>query len=300
MQNIAHSDLQFAAANGIQIAYDTFGKVQDVPILLIMGLGSQMILWDEDFCCQLASEGYLVIRFDNRDIGLSTKFNRMSIPDLTVVTETLTRGDIPWLPYTLDDMAGDAIALLEDLGVGRAHIVGESMGGMIGQIMAVRYPEHLRTLTSIMSSTGAPHLPPPKEEVLEILYAPFPTDRNGYIEAFVGAFEALSGPIMPVEPARARKWAERSFDRGLNPPGVARQYAAILAAGDRTADLSTVTVPTLVVHGDEDPLMRIECGQATAKAIPGATLKIIKGMGHALPESAWAPVIDAIVNHAVQ
>ena len=300
MQKITQSDLKFATANGIKIAYDTFGKVQDAPILLIMGLGSQMILWDEDFCRQLASKGYLVIRFDNRDIGLSTKFNRMSIPDPTVLTETLTRGDIPWLPYTLDDMAVDAIALLKDLDVGRAHIVGESMGGMIGQIMAVRYPEHLRTLTSIMSSTGASHLPPPKEEVLEILYTPFPTDRNGYIEAFVRAFEALSGPIMPVEPARARKWAEGSFDRGLNPPGVARQYAAILAAGDRTADLSTVSVPTLVVHGDADPLMRIECGQATAKAIPGAKLKIIKGMGHALPESAWAHVIDAIVNHAVQ
>ena len=300
MQNIAHSDLQFAAANGIKIAYDTFGKIRDIPILLIMGLGSQMVLWDEDFCRQLASKGYLVIRFDNRDMGLSTKFNQMSIPDPTVVTEALERGEIPWLPYTLEDMAGDAIALLKVLGVGRAHIVGESMGGMIGQIMAVRYPQHLRTLTSIMSSTGASDLPPPKGEVLEILYAPFPTDRIGYIKAFVRAFEALSGPKMPVEPARARKWAEESFDRGLNPPGVARQYAAILAAGDRTADLRTVSVPTLVVHGDADPLMRIECGRATVRAIPGAKLKIIKGMGHALPEAAWAQVIEAIVNHAAQ
>jgi pimeloyl-ACP methyl ester carboxylesterase len=196
-------------------------------------------------------------------------------------------------------MAEDAIALLEVLGYGRAHIVGESMGGMIGQIMAVRFPERLHTLTSIMSSTGAPDLPPPNQEVLEILYAPFPTDRVGYIEAFVRAFKALSGPIMPVEPTRAQKWAEESFDRGLNPPGVARQYAAILAAGDRTADLKTVSVPTLVVHGDADPLMRLECGQATAKAIPGAKLKIIEGMGHALPEAAWTHVIDTIVHHAV-
>jgi pimeloyl-ACP methyl ester carboxylesterase len=299
MQNIAHSDLQFAAANSIKIAYDTFGKGQDAPVLLIMGLGSQMILWDEEFCRQLASEGYLVIRFDNRDIGLSTKFNRMSIPDVTAVTEAVTRGDMPWLPYTLDDMAEDAIALLKVLDVGQAHIIGESMGGMIGQIIAVRYPEHLRSLTSIMSSTGAPDLPPPKEEVLKVLYAPFPTDRDGYIEAFVRAFEVLSGPKMPVEPPRARKWAEKSFDRGLNPPGVARQYAAILAAGDRTADLRTVSVPTLVIHGDADPLMRLECGQATAKAIPGAKLKVIKGMGHALPEAAWPQIIDAIANHAL-
>lgn len=298
MLDIPQSDLQFAQANGMKIAYDTFGHEKDAPVLLIMGLGSQMVLWDEDFCRQLASEGYLVIRFDNRDMGLSTKFNRLSVPDPIAVTEALARGDVSWLPYTLDDMARDAIALLDVLGHGNAHIVGESMGGMIGQIMAVRFPERLRTLTTIMSSTGDPDLPPPNQEVLEILYAPFPTDRHGYVDAFVRAFKVLSGPVMSVDTARARKWAEQSFDRGLNPPGVARQYAAILAAGDRTADLKTVCVPTLVVHGDADPLMRLECGRATAAAIPGAKLKIIEGMGHALPEAAWQQVIAAIASHA--
>ena len=299
MPDIPQSDLQFAETNNVTIAYDTFGKEGDAPLLLIMGLGSQMVLWDEEFCRQLASKGYRVIRFDNRDIGLSTAFNHMAVPDLTVITETLLRGDVPWLPYTLEDMARDAVALLETLGHQSAHIVGESMGGMIGQIMAVHFSEHLRTLTSIMSSTGDPGLPPPNPEVLKILYAPFPTDRPGYIDAFVRAFQALSGPVLPVENTRARKWAEKSFDRGLNPPGVTRQYAAILAAGDRTAELNTVSVPTLVVHGDQDPLMPLECGRATAAAIPGARLKIIEGMGHALPEAVWPQVIAAIADHAV-
>lgn len=298
MRDIPQSDLQFAEANGVTIAYDTFGHEGDTPLLLIMGLGSQMILWDEDFCRQLASKGYRVIRFDNRDIGLSTTFNRMAVPDLTAVTETLLRGDVPLLPYTLDDMARDAVALLEALGHDSAHIVGESMGGMIGQIMAVHFPEHLRTLTTIMSSTGDPGLPPPKPEVLEILYAPFPTDRPGYVDAFVRAFQVLSGLDTPVDNARARKWAEKSFDRGLNPPGVTRQYAAILAAGDRTTELKTVSVPTLVVHGNQDPLMPLECGRATAAAIPGARLEIIEGMGHALPVAVWPQVIAAIANHA--
>ncbi len=299
MRDTPHNNLRFAEANGITIAYDTFGHEGDAPLLLIMGLGSQMVLWDEDFCRQLASKGYRVIRFDNRDIGLSTKFNRMTVPDLTAILEALQRGEDTWLPYTLEDMARDAVALLEVLGHGNAHIVGESMGGMIGQIMAVRYPERLRTLTTIMSSTGDPGLPSPKPEALEILYAPFPTDRHGYIDAFIRAFQVLSGPEMPIDKARARKWAEKSFERGLNPPGVARQYAAIVAAGDRTAELKTVSVPTLVVHGDADPLMLPECGRATAAAIPGAKLKIIKGMGHALPEAAWPQVIAAIADHAV-
>ena len=299
MKDIFKSDLQFAPANEVTIAYDTFGPENGAPLLLIMGLGSQMVLWDEDFCHLLASKGYRVIRFDNRDIGLSTTFNHLGVPDPLTVTETLMRGDVPWLPYTLVDMARDAVALIEALGYNSAHIVGESMGGMIGQIMAARFPEQLRTLTSIMSSPGDPGLPPPKPEVLEILYAPFPTDHRGYIDAFINAVRVLSGTELPVDEHRARKWAEESFARGLNPAGVGRQYAAILAAGDRTAELKTVSVPTLVVHGDRDPLIPLEGGRATAAAIPGAHLKIIEGMGHALPEAAWAELIEAIADHAV-
>lgn len=299
MSRISQSKLEFADANGVIIAYDTFGDRGGVPLLLIMGLGSQMVLWDEEFCLYLADRGYRVIRFDNRDIGLSTKFNHMTVPDPTALIDTLKRGERPWLPYTLDDMAGDTAALIEALGYESAHIVGESMGGMIGQIMAVRFPKRVRTLTSIMSSTGAPGLPPPQPDVLEILSAPFPTDRRGYTAAFIRAFQVLSGPDMPAGEDRARKWAEKSYDRGLNPPGVARQYAALLASGDRTTALKTVSVPTLVIHGDADPLMRPACGYATAEAIPKAKLKIVKGMGHVLPENAWPEVIAAIADHAV-
>lgn len=299
MPLISQSELQFADANGVTIAYDTFGRQGSAPLLLIMGLGSQMVLWDEEFCRRLADRGYRVIRFDNRDIGLSTKFSHTTVPDPTAVIDMLQRGERPWLPYTLDDMAEDAVGLLEALGYDSAHIVGESMGGMIGQIMAVRFPERLHTLTSIMSSTGAPGLPPPQPDVLKILSAPFPTDRSGYIAAFIEALQVLSGPQMPVGEDHARQWAEKSYARGLNPPGVARQYTAMLAAGDRTAALKTVSVPTLVIHGDADPLMRPECGYATAKAIPSAKLKIVKGMGHTLPETAWPEIIAAIADHAV-
>ena len=299
MRDSVQTNLQFAETNGVTIAYETFGREQDTPLLLIMGLGSQMVLWDEDFCLELAARGYRVIRYDNRDVGLSTWFGRLAVPDPTALAESLQRGTTPWLPYTLDDMAKDAAALLEVLGHDSAHIVGESMGGMIGQIMAVRFPGCLRTLTSVMSATGDPNLPPPKPEAMQILYEPFPIDRQGYIDAFIRAFQVLSGPAMPIDGIRARKWAEMSFDRGLNPPGVGRQYAAILGAGDRTAALKSVTVPTLVIHGDADPLMPLECGLATAAAIPGAKLKIIRGMGHALPEAAWPEVIAAIADHAV-
>jgi pimeloyl-ACP methyl ester carboxylesterase len=195
-------------------------------------------------------------------------------------------------------MAVDTVELLTALGYETAHIVGESMGGMIGQIMALRFPERLRTLTSIMSSTGSPLLPPPQPEVLEILTAPFPTDRDGYVASFVRAVKILGGPAVPVDPALARKWAEESFTRGLNPAGAVRQFAALAAAGDRTEALAAIGVPTLVIHGDSDPLLPLQCGEATAAAIPGSQLKIIAGMGHALPAAVWPQIITAITRHA--
>ncbi|MGW8187858.1 MAG: alpha/beta fold hydrolase, partial [Desulfobacterales bacterium] len=231
MQSNSHSEIKFARANGIDIAYQVFGDKDESPLILIMGLGSQMVLWDDEFCRQLAACGYRVVRFDNRDVGLSTKLDALPVPDSTAVAAALQRGEAPALPYTLEDMATDTAELLTTLGYESAHIVGESMGGMIGQIMAIRFPKRLRSLTSIMSSTGNPLLPPPSPEVLEILYTPFPLDHDGYVESFVRVFNILSGPAMPLNEALVRKWAEQSYERGLNPAGVARQFAAIMAAG---------------------------------------------------------------------
>lgn len=299
MQHISHREVKFARANGIDIAYQTFGDKDASPLILIMGLGSQMVLWDGEFCRKLAAGGYRVIRFDNRDIGLSTKLDWMQVPDTTAVTAALQRGEVPALPYTLEDMAADTAELLTALGYDKAHIVGESMGGMIGQIMAINLPERLLSLTSIMSSTGNPFLPPPSPEVLEILYTPFPTDHDGFVESFVRTFKVLSGAAMPLSEALARKWAEQSYKRGLNPAGVARQFAAIMAAGDRTEKLKSISIPTLVIHGDVDPLLPVECGLATATTIPGSRLKIIQEMGHALPEAVWPQIVAEITRHAV-
>ena len=299
MQHISRREVKFARANGIDIAYQTFGDKDASPLILIMGLGSQMVLWDGEFCRKLAAGGYRVIRFDNRDIGLSTKLDWMQVPDTTAVTAALQRGEVPALPYTLEDMATDTAALLTALGYDKAHIVGESMGGMIGQIMAINLSERLLSLTSIMSSTGNPFLPPPSPEVLEILYTPFPTDHDGFVESFVRTFKVLSGAAMPLSEALARKWAEQSYKHGLNPAGVARQFAAIMAAGDRTEKLKSISIPTLVIHGDVDPLLPVECGLATATAIPGSRLKIIQEMGHALPEAVWPQIVAEITRHAV-
>lgn len=299
MQDMFDSEVAVAHVNGVDIAYQSFGNEAAAPLILIMGLGSQMVLWDPEFCRQLAAGGYRVIRFDNRDIGLSTRLDWMPVPDSSAVAAALLRGEAPALPYTLEDMAMDTVQLLTALGYDRAHIVGESMGGMIGQLMAIHFPERLLSLTSIMSSTGSPLLPPPSPEALEILSAPFPTDHDGYIESFVKAYKVLSGPAMPLNEALARKWAEQSHARGLNPAGVARQFTAVMAAGDRTEKLKALGVPTLVIHGAADPLLPVECGMATAAAIPGSRLTIIQGMGHALPEAVWPQIIDEITRHAV-
>jgi len=298
-QNVPHSNMGIAKANGIEIAYETFGDPGAKPMLLIIGLGSQMIVWDDEFCTQLASKGYWVIRFDNRDVGLSTRFDEAGIPNIATLLKSQEQGKAVHVSYTLSDMADDAIGLLDALGIESAHVVGLSMGGMIGQIMAVEFPERIRTLTSVMSSTGDPGLPPPKPEALSILLTPLPTDRACYIECSVRIWRVLSGPKFPVSGTRVRKWAGQSYDRGLSPTGFARQYAAIIASGNRKEILGSVTQPTMVLHGDADPLVPVECGIDTANAIPGAKLVIVKGMGHALPKALWPRVINAIARHAV-
>jgi len=281
-------------ANGIEIAYDAFGDPADPAMLLVMGLGEQMIAWDEEFCKKLAFRGYWVIRFDNRDMGSSTRFDDAGVPNLLA----LMQGSAVEVPYTLDDMAEDAVGLLDALRIEAAHIVGVSMGGMIAQTIAIKHPTRVRTLTSIMSTTSDPQLPSPKPQAAQLLYTPAPTDLNAYIEYEVKVNRILRGPGFDVDEERLREFARRAYDRGLNPAGLARQLAAVLASGSRRAALKSVQVPTLVIHGDADPLIPLEGGVDTAESIPGAELVVVEGMGHGLPADAWPQILDAIASHA--
>jgi pimeloyl-ACP methyl ester carboxylesterase len=298
MKKAPHSDPGIARINGLEITYDTFGEASASP-LLIMGLGAQMIAWHEEFCSLLATRGYRVIRFDNRDIGLSTKFHEVGVPDPLAMLQKVALGEAIQAPYTLLDMAGDAVGLLDALDIPSAHIVGASMGGMIAQEMVIHYPERVRTLTSIMSTTNDPGLPPPKPEAVALLAAPAPEDRQAYIEHQIGTCQVLAGPKIPYTESYIREQAGREFDRGLNPAGMARQLAAIIASASRRGALRGVKTPTLVIHGDIDPLVPVEGGIDTADSIPQAKLLIIEGMGHALPPAVWPQVVEAIAQHAV-
>lgn len=298
MQKTLRTEPALAKANGIEICYDTFGDRASAPLLLIMGLAGQMIAWEEEFCAELAGRGYFVIRYDNRDIGLSTQFPQHGVPDLMSLIGQALMGKAVSAAYTLSDMAADAIGLLDALGIDRAHVVGVSMGGGIGQELAIRHPDRLRTLTSIMSSTGDPALPQATPEAMGIMLAPPPKDKQGYFDSYQRTWAVLRGPGFPLDEAKDLERAERNWQRGLNPAGVARQLAAIIASGNRTQALKAVNVPTLVIHGDADPLVRLEGGRATAAAIPGARFEVVQGMGHALPISMWPQLIEAIAGHA--
>jgi pimeloyl-ACP methyl ester carboxylesterase len=297
--SVPHSDPAKVRVNGIEIVYDTFGESSAPPMLLIMGLGQQMISWDDDFCRLLATQGYWVIRFDNRDIGLSSRLDELGVPDILALMQAQAQGEAVQAPYTLGEMAEDAVGLLDVLGIESAHMVGISMGGMIAQEMAIRYPERVRTLTSMLSSTGHPELPPPKPEAQLLLVRPSPTDREGYLEDALKTWRLLSGPGFPIDEDRIKERAERCFDRGLSPAGTVRQLAAIIASGSRREALESVAIPTLVIHGDADPLVPVECGMDTANSIPGAELMIIEGMGHDLPVAVAPRIIKAIARHAV-
>jgi len=284
-----------ATANGIHLEYDTFGKSSSNPLLLIMGLAAQMIMWDEEFCERLAAKGHYVIRFDNRDVGLSTKFDKAGVPDVMAAMVASMQGKKVDSPYKIDDMADDSVGLLDALGIDKAHICGASMGGMIAQTIAFRHPARVLSLTSIMSSTGARDLPQAKPDIMALLLTPPPAKREANIEHGVKVWRAISGPGFPFDEEYMRKKMALSYDRCFYPQGVMRQLVAILAHGDRTSALKSVKAPTLVIHGAADPLVPVECGKATAAAVPGAKLLIIKGMGHSLPMEAWPQIIDAIV-----
>jgi pimeloyl-ACP methyl ester carboxylesterase len=294
----AHQPPQLARANGIELCYEIFGDANAEPMLLIMGLGAQMIHWDDDFCRQLAARGFRVIRFDNRDIGKSSRLSggkRLGPVELL----KLRFLKIPVAaPYTLFDMAEDVTGLMDTLGIKSAHLVGASMGGMIAQEIAISFPQRVRSLTSIMSTTGNPKVPAPTREATAVLMAPPPTTKEEYFVRFAQTWKVLRVGSFPQDEALDRSRAERTFERGLNPAGVGRQLRAILASGSRKQRLASVKAPTLVIHGTVDPLVRPEGGKDTAVSIPGARLLMIEGMGHALPIPMWPQIIDAIDKHA--
>jgi pimeloyl-ACP methyl ester carboxylesterase len=287
-------DEQFAeVAPGVRLCYETFGRPEDPPLLLIMGLGTQMIAWPEPFCQALAERGFYVIRYDNRDCGRSS-----SIRGRPPAVRELVLRRIQDPPYSLRDMAGDAAGLLRELGLPSAHVVGASMGGMIAQTLAAEHPELVRSLVSIMSTTGNRWKGQPKFAILRYLLRRAPTEREAFVEHMLGVFDAIGSPDLHRDRDRLRATAELSYERGTNPAGTGRQLGAIIAAGDRTAAVRTITAPTLVIHGSKDPMVNPSGGRATAKAIAGARLLVIEGMGHDLPDEALARIAEAVADHA--
>src|SRR5829696_2455020 len=289
-----------AQANGIELEYDTFGDPGAPPLLLVMGLGAQMVSWDEELCGLLADRGFFVIRFDNRDVGLSTKISSADDLDVAAAIGAALAGQPVEASYLLRDMADDAFGLLDHLGIERAHVVGASMGGMIAQTMAITRPERVATLTSIMSTTGRRDVGNATPEALAVLLSRPPSDREEYVTNAIATSRLLHGPVLPFDEARAAARAGASYDRCFHPAGVGRQLVAILASGDRTSSLSEVRVPTLVIHGDADPLVHHSGGTATAEAVPGAQLLMVEGMGHDLPVETWGEIVDAIVGHTAK
>lgn len=279
----------------MELEYDTFGSSADPAMLLIMGLGAQMTAWDERLCQQFADAGHYVIRFDNRDCGLSTKLDGQ-VPDLAgAMTAAFADLPAPPLPYTLSDMAADAIGLLDHLGIDKAHVVGASLGGMIAQVVAVEHPERVLTLTSMMSQPGDPEAGQPTPEAAIALFTPPPNTREEYIEASSRWMVWQSKKYGSLE--RMRELAAREFDRSFYPEGGPRQVAAIYGSGRRTAALKTLNVPTLVIHGRDDTLITPSGGFLTAELIPGAHLLYLADMGHDMPEPLWPMLVSAIVTH---
>lgn len=287
-------------ANGITIEYETHGDPAHPPLLLIMGLGAQLTLWPIELVEALVERGYYVIRHDNRDIGLSEKFGHAGIPDFRKVALMRMFGLRAKLPYRLTDMAADAAALLDGLGIDSAHIVGGSMGGMIAQLVAIDHPGKVRSLTSIFSTTGNRRLPPPRKEAMEALLsrAPAGATLDQVIPIGIKVARAIGSPAYPAPEDRLRERIARDYHRSFYPEGPARQIAAIMDDGDRRKRLKRVTAPTLVIHGVDDPLVPVEGGRDTAKAIAGAKLLEIPGMGHDLPLELVDQIADAIAGHA--
>jgi len=289
-------DEQFADVGDIRLCYETFGERGNTPMLLIMGLGTQMLAWHEDFCRELAGRGFFVIRYDNRDVGRSTHFEDVPPPR----PSELLRRRIRRPAYTLGDMADDAAGLLEALGLASAHVVGASMGGMIAQAVAARHPARVRSLTSIMSTTGNRWRGQPAVRIYPYLLARPPRTKEEGVERIARVFRVIGSPGFERDEEELRTMAALAWDRDSSRTGTARQLAAIIASGDRTPDVRRISAPTLVIHGTNDRMVRPSGGRATARAIPGSRLMLVRGMGHDLPRAVWPRLIGAIAEHAAR
>jgi pimeloyl-ACP methyl ester carboxylesterase len=283
----------FCRVGEIELCYETFGDPGDPAMLLVMGLGTQMLGWHEDLCAELASRGFFVVRYDNRDIGRSS-----SVRGAPPTTWQLARRSRRAAVYSLEDMAADGVGLLDHLGIERSHVVGVSMGGMIGQVMAARHPGRVRSLASIMSSTGSLLSGQPNMRATAMLLRRPPRERDAYIESGVRLFHYIGSPGFSRDEDDLREILARSYERGGDPNGSGRQLAAILASGDRRRLLRTISAPTVVIHGTADRLVNPSGGRATARAIRGARLVKIEGMGHDLPRGAWPQILGAVVENA--
>ncbi len=282
-----------ARVGDVELVYETIGDPSDPALLLVMGLGMQLIHWDRELCELFAERGFHVIRFDNRDAGLSTKI-KGPIPNIM----RLVSGLPTKVPYLLEDMANDTFGLLDHLGIERAHLVGTSMGGMVAQTMAIRRPERVLSLASMLSTTGDRRVGTPKLRVWSVLTRRAPKERDAYVEYFLRVFKMIGSPAYPADEERTRAVAAATFDRCHYPAGTARQLGAIMASGSRTSGLRGLDVPTVVIHGEADPLVPLRAGIATARAIPNAELIKISGMGHDMPRELWPAYVDAIAKNA--
>lgn len=283
-------------ANGIRLEYESFGSDTNPVVLLIMGLGAQLTRWPVLFCERLAARGYRVIRFDNRDIGLSTRLDGAPVPDLGMLVAARMAGLPMNVPYTLHDMAADTIGLLDALNIRQAHVVGASMGGMIAQLVAADYPQRTLSLTSIMSTTGNPALPPPTPAAAAVLMAraPNPADREAFVAHGLNTLRTIGSPGYPFDEAAARERILNDAARAYHPAGFGRQIAAVTTSGDRREKNRSIKAPTVVVHGADDPLMPLAAGRDTAQSIENAELRVIPGMGHDFPPALYDTIIAAI------
>mgnify|MGYP003974418209 FL=1 len=286
-----------ANVNGVSIEYDTFGDKNNPAIVLIMGLGVQMIGWDSEFTKMLSDNGYYVIRFDNRDVGLSQWFDDDGMPDVMQGFTDFLEGKPVKASYSLDDMADDTVGLLDHLGIEKAHICGVSMGGAITQVIGYKHPSRAISLITIMTATSPAIFTKSKPEAMQALLVPSPPKREAYVDNSVNLYKMISGSKFPLGEERSRLLAGKYFDRSYHPEGTARQMMAILSNGDVTPQLKSVATPTLVIHGSDDPLIPVEGGKDIAEVIPNAKLKIIDGWGHSLPVEVWPILIEAITGH---
>jgi pimeloyl-ACP methyl ester carboxylesterase len=289
-------DERFCKVGDVELCYEPFGDPDRPTVLLVMGLGTQMIAWHADFCGELADRGFYVIRYDNRDVGRSTHLSDRPTPR---VRELMTRR-IRRPAYLLKDMAADGIGLLEELGIESAHVVGASMGGMIAQTMAAEHPDRVRSLVSIMSSTGSRWSGQPAPRILPVFLQKPASGKEAYVERIVKLFALVGSPGFERDDDELRELASTSWDRGVDPAGLNRQLGAIIASGHRGEDLKRIRVPTLVIHGKSDRLIRPSGGRATSRAIPGARIDLIDGMGHDLPRGVWPRILDGIEQNAAR